>query len=216
MGKEHQKLKQSFICKTFWNAHLPTSWLQILASPFINKHSPLQSCWSWKASARAKQGQYTSILPPVLILFLPATNTSALTLCDKLKSWAGILLTGTQEASSFLVHVLTLHEFLHRFCICSWSQQPPRCLLHYMFNFGWFLLEYTTFHCLALESQLHKKNECSLFYSTAECSLSISCDDDFFPPAQEIGNIQWNHWRLIPVLHTCSPAYSVICFVVFP
>lgn len=136
---------------------MPTSWLQILASPFINKHSPLQSCWSWKASARAKQGQYTSILPPVLILFLPATNASALTLCDKLKSRAGILLTGVQETSSFLVHVLTLHELLCRFCICSWSQQPPRCLLHYMFNFGCFLLEYTTFHCLALESQLHKK-----------------------------------------------------------
>lgn len=59
MGKEHQKLKQSFICKTFWNVHLPTSGLQILASPLMNKHSWLQSCWPWKASAHAKQGQYT-------------------------------------------------------------------------------------------------------------------------------------------------------------
>lgn len=55
-----------------------------------------------------------------------------------------------------------------------------RCLLDYTFSFSWFLLEYTTFHCLALESQLHKKNECSLFYSTEECSLPISSDDDFF------------------------------------
>lgn len=85
MGKEHQKLKQSFICQTFWNVHLLTSWLQTLASLFMNRHSPLQSCWSWKTSARAKQGQYTSILPPVLMQFLPATNTPALTLCDKIK-----------------------------------------------------------------------------------------------------------------------------------
>lgn len=59
-GREHQKLKQSFICKTFWSVHLPTSWLQILASPFMSKHWALQSSWSQKAWARcAKQGQNT-------------------------------------------------------------------------------------------------------------------------------------------------------------
>lgn len=124
MGKEHQKLKQSFICKTFWNVHLPTSWLQILASPFMNKHSPLQSCWSWKASAGAKQGQYTSILPPALTLFLPATNAPALTLWDKLSESSA----GVQENSSFLLHLLTLQELLRRFCICCQSQRPPEVL----------------------------------------------------------------------------------------
>lgn len=142
-------------------------------------------------------------LPPALMLLLPATNTPALTPgTNSSDSSAGTLLAGTQDTSSFLVHALTLHELLPRFCICPWSQQPPEVLAGFH---GWFWLEYTTFHCLALEGQLHKKkkkSECSLFYSTEECSLPISSKDDLFSPAQEIGNIQWNHLQLIPVLHT--------------
>lgn len=156
----------------------------------MNKHSPLQSCWSRKASACAKQRQYTSILPPVLMPFLPATNVSALNLqsgstqsnTDKLNNSAGVLLTGIQETSSFLVHVLTLHELLHRFCIYSWSHRLQKCLLNYMFSFGWFLLEYTTFHCLAFESQLHKKNNAGFFtvlknvlYPLALMMIFFSC-----------------------------------------
>lgn len=50
-------------------------------------------------------------------------------------SSVGILLTGVQEKSSFLLHLLTLRELPHRFCVCSWSQQPPEVLagLHVQF-----------------------------------------------------------------------------------
>lgn len=158
---------------------MPTSWLQILASPFMSKHLARQSCWSQMCKARAKHLNPS----PALMLFLPATNTPALPPgTNSSDSSAGILLAGTQDTSSFLVHALTLHELLPRFCSCPWSQQPPEVLAGFH---GWFWLEYTTFHCLALESQLHKKtkknkDECSLFYSTEDCSLPIRSDDDFF------------------------------------
>lgn len=55
-----------------------------------------------------------------------------------------------------------------------------RCLLGYTFNCS--CLCWSTLHFIAwlLKVSCTKKNECSLFYSTEECSLPISSDDNFF------------------------------------
>lgn len=86
--------------------------------------------------------------------------------------------------------------------------------MDYTFSFSCLFLEYTTFHCLALESQLHKKKmnvACFTVLKNVFYPLALMM---IFSPAQEIGNIQWNHSHLIPVLHSCSPACLVICLLV--